>query len=185
MRNWRVRSYSGSGASCSRRMPERTIRRHSTYIESMLRRAAVRSAAWSGAPQIVHHVRMSSGEGMVRACSIREHLDSCHPAVSATCLAVSSASLRISLNLAASASSACCAVAERTGIEGSPRLRGPVVLVRDATVPGCLERRSAQLDDGGLVAQFGACCRAVAAEVVEQDSSPVEQPEVVPGQCQV
>jgi hypothetical protein len=28
-----------------RRMPERTIRRHSTCIESMLRRAAVRSAA--------------------------------------------------------------------------------------------------------------------------------------------
>ena len=45
-----------------------------TSIESVLRRAAVRSAAWSGTPQIVHHVR-NSGEGMVRACSIREHLD--------------------------------------------------------------------------------------------------------------
>src|ERR1035437_7798244 len=82
-------------------MPERIIRRHSTYIDSMLRRVAVRSAAWSGTPQMAHHARMSAGEGVVRACSIREHLDSCHPAACATCRAVSSASLRIARSRAA------------------------------------------------------------------------------------
>src|SRR5271166_7088959 len=51
-----------------------------------------------------------------------------------------------------------------TGTEDSPRLRGPVVLVRDGTVPDRLERRSAQLDDGRLISQLGAHCRAVAAE---------------------
>src|ERR1017187_8055269 len=137
-------------------MPERIIRRHSTYIDSMLRRVAVRSAAWSGTPQMAHHARMSAGEGTVRACSIREHLDSCHPAACATCLAVSSASLRISRSRAASASSACCALAERTGAENSPRLDVPVFFVRHGTVPDRLERRCAQLDDGGLVPQLGA-----------------------------
>src|ERR1039457_3405217 len=134
MRNGRVRSYSGSGASCSLRMPGRIIRLHSTYIDSIFRSVAVRSAAWSGTPQMAHHARMSAGEGVVRACSIREHLDSCHPAACATCRA-------------ASASSACWALAERTGTEDSPRLDVPVFFVRHGTVPDRLERRCAQLDD--------------------------------------
>ena len=75
--------------------------------EARALRVAVRSAAWSGTPQMAHQVRMSAGEGVLWACSIREHLDSCHPAARATCLAVNSASLRISRSRAASASSAC------------------------------------------------------------------------------
>ena len=80
MRNSRVLSHSGITDSCIRRRPGRSSRRHWVHIESAARDAVIRSAAWSSARQIRHHARISASDGGVRACSIREHFDSCHPA---------------------------------------------------------------------------------------------------------
>jgi hypothetical protein len=66
-----VRSCSGSRFSWSRRMPAGWRRRHSVYIESADRDAAIRSGIALSAPQTRHQVRMSSSLGAFLADSIR------------------------------------------------------------------------------------------------------------------
>src|SRR6266508_4966395 len=150
-------------------MPLRCSRRHSTYIDSMERTDAIRSAAWSDAPQISHHSLMSASDGVARACSIREHFDSCHPACRASALAVRPASSLISSSRLARACYARWALddgevgTERLSVDRSWDL---VFVVRDCALPHRLERGGAQLHQGSILGEFVLQGLAISAEVV-------------------
>src|ERR1039457_786233 len=189
MRNSRVLSHSGITDSWARRRPGRSSRRHWVHIESAAREAAIRSAAWSSTPQIRHHARMSASAGGVRACSIREHFDSCHPAAAATARLVSPASSLISRRRSAICCLACCTVDEVTMVQSyTGAWSGRLVLpVRYRPVPHRLERRRARLDLGRVLGYLPALWRdlALAGEVGPEHPAVVEHPEVVTGQQEI
>jgi hypothetical protein len=101
-----VRSCSGSRFSWSRRIPAGWRRRHSVYIESADRDAAIRSGIALSPPQTRHQVRMSSSLGAFFADSIRLVLASCQPAAADRARAVRQASRRMPRSRSASCSRA-------------------------------------------------------------------------------
>src|SRR5579859_954248 len=189
MRNSRVLSHSGITDSCIRRRPGRSSRCHWVHIESAARDAAIRSAALSSAPQIRHHTRMSASDGGVRACSIREHLDSCHPAAAATARLVSPESSLISRRRSAISCLACCTVDEVTMVQSYTGARSgrPVVPVRYRPIPDRLERRCAHLDLGRILGNLPALRRdlALAGEVIPEHQVVVEYPEIITGEQEI
>src|SRR6266545_5466134 len=103
-------------------MPPRSIRRHSRYMLSAVRDAAIRSGTWSAAPHTSHHARISESDSDVLAFSILLHLDSCHPAARASSRLVSPASSRISRRRSAIAWRAAWALEDEETGGTSPSL---------------------------------------------------------------
>src|SRR5271154_6286340 len=101
---------------------------------------------------------MSASDGGVRACSIREHFDSCQPAAVATARLVSPESSLISRRRSAISCLACCTVDEVTMVQSYTGAKSgrPVVPVRHRPVPHRLERRRARLDLGRILGYLPA-----------------------------
>ena len=165
--------------SCARRMPARLSRRHSTYIESAARDAAIRSGTSRSAPQTRHQAWMSASLGACLADSIRLVFAACQPAAADSARAVRPASRRMSRSRSAS----CCR-ARWTLDDGEmatpARQARPVVGVRDRTLPDGLERR------GHMAATAGSATSrpprfAVAGEVVEPDEPVSNSQKSFPG----
>lgn len=143
------------------------------------------SRAWSPASHAAHHRRMSSGEGGVRAFSMRLDFECVQPHRAASSPPVMPASARRARSRSATRSRAACA--EDDG-EVMPvvRLSGDLVLVvRYRPGPHRVEGIGAQLGHRRLLARLAAAGRPVAGEVVPADHAAVDQPEVVPGQGEI
>src|SRR5689334_2378667 len=162
-------------------MPPRLSRLYSTYAESAIRDAAIRSGASRSAWQTWHQVTMSASLAACLASSILVVFAGCHPAAADRSRPDSPASSRRSRSLSASRFRARWTLDD--GDSGT--LGEPVVRVRDGPLPDRLERPGAHRDHPGIGAQLVLNDPAVPVEVVELDGVVVEQPEVVPRQAQV
>src|SRR5881275_557424 len=182
MRNRRVRSQSGASASFDTRSPDRSMRRHSTYVPSTARSAAIRSAVWPGTPQCLHQDWITAADGTERPCSIRDTLEPCRPISRPSSRAVSPASIRSSRRRVARFWRP-----DRTLDDGedTSRSRRTVVFVRDGPLPHRLERRGAKLHHGQIGRSLMCGRFALAGEVVDQHDPSIEKPEVVARKGQV